>query len=56
MSENTINIEIVENPIIQSITINGIKNKDLLKKLSNITKQSEKYPYLKKTVACVHGT
>ena len=49
-SENTINIEIVENPIIQSITINGIKNKDLLKKLSNITKQSEKYPYLKKNI------
>ena len=45
-----INIKIVENPIIQSIKINGIKNKELAKKISNITKQSEKYPYLKENI------
>ena len=43
-------IEIVENPIIQTIKIEGIKNKSLLKQLFVITKKSEKYPYLKKKV------
>ena len=49
-SQKEINIKIEENPIIQSIKIQGIKNKDLSKKISNITKQSEKYPYLKKNI------
>ena len=39
-----------ENPIIQSISIKGIKNKEILKKLSEVTKKSEKYPYLKNRV------
>ena len=46
-SKNTININVIENPIIQSIVINGIQNKELLKNLREITKKSEKYPYLK---------
>ena len=46
-SKNTININVIENPIIQSIVINGIENKELLKNLREITKKSEKYPYLK---------
>ena len=45
--EKTIKIEIVENSIIQSIEINGVKNKSMLRKLEEITKKSEKYPYLK---------
>ena len=45
-NQNTINIYVNENPIIQSITIVGIKNKEILKQLSEITKKSEKYPYL----------
>ena len=45
-NKNTINIYVNENPIIQSITITGIKNKEILKQLSEITKKSEKYPYL----------
>ena len=49
-SNGVINIEITENPIIQSIKINGIKNKELSKKILNITKQSEKYPYLKENI------
>ncbi len=49
-SNKVIKIEIIENPIIQSIKINGIKNKEILKNISNITKQSEKYPYLKKNI------
>ena len=42
-----IKIEIIENSIIQSIKINGIKNKSILKELQEITKKSEKYPFLK---------
>ena len=49
-TNGVINIEITENPIIQSIKINGIKNKELSKKILNITKQSEKYPYLKENI------
>ena len=45
-SENSLLIEIVENPIIQRIDIKGIKNKSILKKLESITKKSEKYPFL----------
>ena len=37
--ENIIEILIVENPIIQSIKINGIKNKSLLGELTDITKK-----------------
>ncbi len=48
--ENIIEILIVENPIIQSIKINGIKNKSLLGELTDITKKNEKYPYLKNKV------
>ncbi len=47
---NKIKIEVVENPIIQSISINGVKNKELRKKLLEITKKSEKYPYLKNKI------
>ncbi len=42
-----IQIEIVENPIIQSINIVGVKNKTILSQITEITKKSEKYPYLK---------
>ncbi len=47
---NILEITIVENPIIQSIKIEGIKNKSLLDDLQNITKKSEKYPYLKNNI------
>ena len=39
-------IEVVENPLIQTIVINGIKNKSILDELSKITKKKEKYPNL----------
>ena len=48
--DKNIIIEIVENPIIQSIEINGIKNKSILKQLKEITKKSEKYPFLNSNV------
>ncbi len=43
-------IKIVENPIIQSIKINGIRNKSTLSKLEELTKKSEKYPFLKNNI------
>ena len=45
-----IEITIVENPIIQSIKINGIKRKPILNELIDITKKNEKYPYLKNKI------
>ena len=45
-----IEISIIENPIIQSIKINGIKNKSILTQLTDVTKKSEKYPYLKSKI------
>ena len=43
-------IKIIENPIIQTIKINGIKNKRIVRQLSEITKKSEKYPFLMNNV------
>ena len=48
--DKTIKITIIENPIIQSIRIEGVKNKTLLKSLNEVTKKSEKYPFLKNNV------
>ena len=47
---DVIQIDIVENPIVQSIKINGIKSKSIIAKLSDITKKSEKYPYLQQNI------
>ena len=44
-------IKVIENPLIQSVTINGIKNKSVLRELSKITKQVEKYPYLENKIS-----
>ncbi len=50
-TENKIlQIKIIENPIIQSIKIEGVKNKTIIKKLLEVTKRSEKYPFLKNKV------
>ena len=46
----TLSIEVLENPIIQSIKIDGIKNKDILRQLYNFTKKKEKYPFLKNQI------
>ncbi len=44
-------INVIENPLIQSVKINGIKNKSILKVISEITKKIEKYPYLENKVS-----
>ena len=43
-------IIIIENPIIQTISINGIKNKSIIKKLRDVTIKSEKYPFLNSSI------
>jgi len=47
---DVIQIDIEENPIVQSIKINGIKSKSIIAKLSDITKKSEKYPFLQQNI------
>ena len=48
--DKTLEIYIDENPIIQKIKINGVKNKSILNKFSEVTKKSEKYPFLKNQI------
>ena len=43
-------INVVENPLIQSIKIEGIKNKTIVEDLNKITKKLEKYPYLENQI------
>ena len=49
--ENSIlKIVVNENPLIQSIKIEGIKNQSIQEDLSKITKKIEKYPYLENII------
>ncbi len=48
--DGVLSIKVEENPLIQSVIINGIKNKTILKELSKITKKIEKYPYLENNI------
>ena len=50
IQKDKLEIKIVENPIIQTISINGIKNKSIIRQLEDITKKSEKYPFLMSNV------
>tara|TARA_S200000501_G_scaffold324896_1_gene322410 strand:+ start:2465 stop:4726 length:2262 start_codon:yes stop_codon:yes gene_type:complete len=43
---NVLQIKITENPIIQNIYIKGIKNKSIIKEIEDVTKKTEKYPFL----------
>jgi len=43
-------IDVEENPLIQSIIINGIKNQSIVDELTKITKKTEKYPYLENNI------
>ena len=49
-NNKTLEISIIENPIIQSIKINGIKNKSILNEILEVTKKNEKYPFLKNKI------
>ena len=43
-------ITVNENPIIQEIKINGVKNKSILSELEKITRKTEKYPFIESEV------
>ncbi len=43
-------IRVVENPIIQNIKIEGIKNQSIVDDISKITRKIEKYPYLENKI------
>ena len=51
MSQGIVNITVEENPIIQNITINGIKNDRIFENLNKVTKKIEKYPFIKSKVS-----
>ncbi len=44
--KDRLEIKVKENPIIQTILIKGIKNKNIIRQLEEVTKKSEKYPFL----------
>ena len=44
MTDKTVIIKVTENPIIQSIIIEGIKRDSVYDKIKEITSKSEKYP------------
>ena len=46
ITKDKLEIKVIENPIIQTISIKGIRNKSIIKQLEEITKKSEKYPFL----------
>ncbi len=50
-NNGNLKIEVEENPLIQSVIVNGIKNKSILSELSKITKKIEKYPYLENKIS-----
>tara|TARA_B100001248_G_scaffold237217_1_gene201012 strand:+ start:3036 stop:5285 length:2250 start_codon:yes stop_codon:yes gene_type:complete len=43
-------IIVQENPIIQEIKINGVKNKSIFKELEKITRKTEKYPFIESNI------
>ena len=47
---NTVKINVIENPIIQSITIEGIKGNNLNEKIQEITSKIEKYPFVENKI------
>ncbi len=50
ISNGDLEISVIENPLIQYIKIEGIKNKSIVDDLSKITKKIEKYPYLENKI------
>ncbi len=49
-SEGIVNINVQENPIVKSVTINGIKKKNINEKISEITSKIEKYPFVENKI------
>ena len=49
-SSGNINIDVIENPIIQLVEINGIDDKKILENLKKVTAKQEKYPFIETDV------
>lgn len=47
---NQLNIDVVENKIVQSVTVNGVKNKNLIEAITNLIKTNEKKSYIQNNV------
>ena len=45
-----ININVIENPIIQTVTINGVNKKKINESLNDITQKIEKYPFVENRI------
>ncbi len=45
-----VNINVVENPIIQSVLIEGIKENNISKKITEVTSKIEKYPFVESKI------
>ena len=45
-----LNIKVEENPIIQSVTINGIKSSRINEKIKEVTLKIEKYPFVENKI------
>ena len=50
-SSGNINIDVIENPIIQLVEINGIDDKKILENLKKVTAKQEKYPFIETDVS-----
>ena len=49
-NNNVIQIKVIENPIIQSVIINGIKKDKIYENIKNITSKTEKYPFIESKI------
>ncbi len=47
----TVNISVVENPIIQTVIIEGVDRDSLYEKIEDITKKIEKYPFVENKIS-----
>ena len=45
-TDGILSINVIENPIVEKISINGIKNKSIYSEVEKITKKAEKYPFI----------
>ena len=50
INSGLVNINVEENPIIQSVTINGIKSDRIKDKLKDVTLKIEKYPFVENKI------
>ncbi len=48
--KSVVKIDVIENPIIQSVTVEGIKVDSLNEKINEVTKKIEKYPFVENKI------